>query len=228
MLSLKDLIAIFYPDLCVICQKQLIPTEEILCTFCRHDLPIIPIKNFEQNTIATIFYGRIPIKKATSFLFFRKKGKVKKIIHELKYNNNEKIGIFIGEWFGKILKESNAFSDINYIVPVPLHAEKLKKRGYNQLDKFGEQLSFILEKPYIKSILTKVSATKTQTFKSRFERLNKLHTEFLLSNSIFFKNKHILLIDDVITTGATLEACCKELLKTENIKISITTIAFTD
>ena len=228
MLFLKELILLFYPKLCVVCENQLLRTEKILCTFCRHDLPIIPINNFEKNKISEVFYGRVPIEKAASFLFYRNKGKTKKIIHALKYKDNQKIGVFIGDWFGKILNNSEAFNTLDYIIPVPLHSKKLKQRGYNQLDKFGKQLSLILKTPYVTNALIKTSYTKTQTFKSRFERFNNLETQFFLSDLTLFENKHVLLIDDVITTGATLEACCKELLKTKNIKISIVTMVFTD
>lgn len=228
MLFLKELISLFYPKLCVVCKNQLLLTEEVLCTFCRNDVPIIPFNNFKNNRVSKIFYGRIPIYKAASFLFYRNEGKTRKIIHELKYKDNQEIGVFIGNWFGKILKESTEFDTVDYIVPVPLHPKKIKKRGYNQLTKFGEQLSFVLETTYIDTVLVKISSTKTQTYKSRFERFSNLETQFHLADATSFKNKHILLIDDVITTGATLEACCKELLKTENIKISIVTIAFTD
>jgi ComF family protein len=118
--------------------------------------------------------------------------------------------------------------ELDYILPVPLHIKKQQKRGYNQLTKFGESLSTILDTKYLENVLIRSSTTKTQTFKNRVERFKNLMTNFSITNTALLKNKHILLIDDVVTTGATLEACCKELLKAENIKISIATIALTE
>ncbi len=228
MYYIKDLFKLFYPELCAICETQLILGEKTLCTHCRHDLPLICYTDFKNNTISQTFFGRVPIEKAISFLFYRKEGKTKKIIHQLKYKNNQEIGIFIGNWFGEILKESQEFNDVDYIIPVPLHKKKQKQRGYNQLTKFGERLSKHLGIPYIENILIRTSSANTQTFKARFERFHNNETTFFLSDTSIFQNKHILLIDDVITTGATLEACSKELLKTENSKISIATMAFTE
>ena len=228
MLFLKDIFHLFYPKLCVVCKQQLITNEKVLCTFCRHDLPIIEETNYRKNKITELFYGRIPIEKGISFLFFRKKGKVKDIIHQLKYKGNQEIGLFLGDWFGEILKENKEFNEVDVIIPVPLHQKKLRQRGYNQVTKFGERLGEILAIPYTPNVLMRTSFGKTQTFKNRFARFKDIETTFLLTDTLCFENKHILLIDDVITTGATLEACCNELLKTKNIKISILTMAFTE
>lgn len=228
MKILKDFFQLFYPKLCVCCKKELLSEEKVICSFCSFDLPIINHKNYENNSIARIFYGRVPIEKATSFLFFRKVSKTRDLIHELKYKGNEYVGVFLGNWFGQVLKESNEFNNIDCIIPVPLHKKRLHERGYNQLTKFGECLSNILNTTYNPNILVRVSSSKTQTFKERLERFSNNETKFKLANLDILKNKHVLLIDDVITTGATLEACCIELLKTENIKISIVTMAFTE
>ena len=228
MKTLKDFFRIFYPDLCVNCENQLEKNENTICTFCRHDLPLTNFTNYSENKIAQTFYGRIIIEKANTLLFYRKKGITKKLIHELKYKGNEEIGSFFGNWLGEILKQNNEFSDINLIVPVPLHPKKRKQRGYNQVSKFGEKLSYHLKKPFLENVLLRTSTSKTQTFKARFERFNNNDTKFQSNNTSSFKNKHILLIDDVITTGATIESCAKELQKTEGVKISILTMAYTE
>ena len=225
---LKDFFRIFYPDLCANCENQLEKNENTICTFCRHDLPLTNFTNYSENKIAKTFYGRIIIEKANTLLFYRKEGITKKLIHELKYKGNEEIGSFFGNWLGEILKQNNEFSDINLIVPVPLHPKKLKQRGYNQVSKFGEKLSYHLNKPFLENVLLRTSTSKTQTFKARFERFNNNDTKFQSNNTSSFKNKHILLIDDVITTGATIESCAKELQKTEGVKISILTMAYTE
>ena len=225
---MDDFLYLFYPKLCAICEHQLVKNETVLCTFCRHDLPLIYYSDYKNNKISQAFYGKIPIKKAMSLFIYRKDGKTKELIHQLKYKGNQEIGVFFGNWFGEILKENQEFSSVDFIIPVPLHKKKLKTRGFNQLTTFGERLSSHLKIPYLENILIKTSSTKTQTFKNRLERFTNSETKFLLSNNTILENKHVLLIDDVITTGATLESCCKELLKTKNIKISIASMAFTE
>ncbi len=223
----KDLLNLFYPNICYGCQKPLLKSEDVLCSFCRHNLPIINIKNFENNEIINSFYGKIPIKKASSFLYFRRKSISQELIHQLKYKGKQNIGSFIGKWFGSTLKETDFFNNIDYIIPVPLHHKKMKTRGYNQLTEFGKELSKISNIPYLKSILLRGTTENTQTLKQRFERFSNTKSSFYISDTNFLENKNILLIDDVITTGATLEACCNELLKTKNITINIATICYT-
>ena len=222
---IKDLLELFFPKLCLICEHQLIENEIFACLICRHDLPVLFFRNPYENEILKKFYGRLPLEEANTLLDYTKEGKTKKLIHELKYNGNENIGTFLGNWIGELLIENKQFTEVDFIVPVPLHPKKLNKRGYNQLTKFGERLSFYLKKPLKQNILLKIDATKTQTFKQRFERFENNDSKFSIQDTTIFSNKHILLIDDVLTTGATLEACCKELLKTPNIKISILTMS---
>lgn len=228
MKLLSDFIEVFYPRLCSNCENQLLVKEDILCTFCRHDLPLTNVTDFSNNKIVNIFYGRVEIIKAFSLLFYRKIGITKKLIHDLKYKGNENIGVFLGNWIGSILAESNKFSDIDFIIPVPLHQKRLHERGYNQVTKFGKQLSYHLKKPFLENVLVRVSSTKTQTYKTRFERFKNTNTIFEVQSSVIFSNKHILLIDDVITTGATLEACIQEFKKFNNVRVSIVTMAYTE
>ncbi|MDP4600893.1 MAG: ComF family protein [Polaribacter sp.] len=225
---LNDFLRLFYPKICGVCEEQLLINEKIICTVCRHDLPLTNFTKFDENSITQKFYGRIDIEKGYSLLFFRKEGITQKIIHELKYRGNEEIGEFFGNWLGEIVQEKKEFKEVDFIIPVPLHPKKLKQRGYNQVTKFGEKLSNYLQIPYLENELVRVSATKTQTFKARFERFSNVDTKFLLKNPLFFNNKHILLIDDVITTGATLESCANEFQKSQNCKISILTMACSD
>ncbi|WGH74790.1 phosphoribosyltransferase family protein [Tenacibaculum tangerinum] len=173
------------------------------------------------------FYGKIPVQNVRAFLLYQKEGIAQKLIHELKYKNQPEIGIFVAEWFGETLKSLGIFTDVDYIVPVPLYIQKLKKRGYNQLTMFGKKLGDVLQIEYKPNILIRTSFTTTQTQQQRFERFSNSNTKFKLTNTLIFENKHVLLIDDVITTGATLEACATELLKTKNITISIAAMAYT-
>lgn len=228
MRLLKDLFYLFYPKMCIVCDKNLIENETEICTICRHDLPLTNFQDYSNNKVTQTFFGRIEIEKGYSLLFFRKEGSTQQIIHDLKYKGNEEIGNFFGNWLGELLKQNREFKDVDFIIPVPLHSKKLKKRGYNQVSKFGKRLRHFLEIPFIEDQLIRISPTKTQTFKARFERFSNIDTKFQLKNANQFKNKHILLIDDVITTGATLEACAKEFLKADNCKISILTMAYTE
>ncbi len=228
MSILKDFFHLFYPKICAVCEEQLVANEKTICTICRHDLPLTNFTSFNENSVTQTFYGRVEVEKGYSLLFFRKEGITQKIIHELKYRGNEEIGIFFGNWLSEIIKEKEAFKDVDFIIPVPLHPKKLKQRGYNQVTKFGKTLYERLNIPFLENELTRISASKTQTFKARFERFSNVDTKFLLKNPSFFNNKHVLLIDDVITTGATLESCANEFQKSENCKISILTMASSD
>jgi len=225
---LKDLFYLFYPSICSNCSEQLLQNEKVICTFCRHDLPLTNFTSYTKNKVSAIFFGRVTIEKAYSLLLFRKEGITKNLIHDLKYKGNEAVGVFFGNWLGEILMKNKEFSTVDIIVPVPIHLKRKKIRGYNQVTKFGERLSTYLNIPFIEDVLVRQSSTKTQTLKARFERFNDLETKFLVTNTTQFKGKHVLIIDDVITTGATLEACARALLKTPDIKISILTMAYTE
>ena len=228
MKGLQHLFNLFYPDTCVCCDQYLLDQEKIICIECRLDLPFIETGNSTYNPLLETLKGKVIVEEGTSFLYYHPTGKVKKLIHQLKYKNNQKVGVFLGEWLGLKLLETKAYNNIDYIIPVPLHKDKLRLRGYNQLTKFGETLSSILNIEYLEGILIRNTMAKTQTLKKRLDRFKSLVNNFSLISADLLKNKHVLLIDDVVTTGATLEACCNELLKVEGMKISIVTIALTE
>lgn len=228
MKGLQHLFNLFYPDTCVCCDQYLLDQEKIICIECRLDLPFIETGNSTYNPLLETLKGKVFVEEGTSFLYYYPEGKVKKLIHQLKYKNNQKVGIFLGEWLGLKLLETKAYNSIDYIIPVPLHKDKLRLRGYNQLTKFGETLSSILNIEYLEGVLIRNTMAKTQTLKKRLDRFKSLVNNFSIINADLLKNKHVLLIDDVVTTGATLEACCNELLKVEGMKISIVTIALTE
>ena len=227
MRILKEVFAIFFPEMCLCCNDYLASHESIICLNCRHDLPLTNFSFEENNLIEKSFYGRIPLENATSLFYFFKKGNVQHLIHQLKYHNQQQVGTFIGDWLGEQLVESERFNTVDCIIPVPLHPKKFKKRGYNQVTTFGESLAKKLAVPYQEHILTRVSSTNTQTKKMRLERWKNVQELFHVENNLALENKHILLIDDVITTGATLEACYDALKKTKNLKISIACMAYT-
>ena len=198
--------------------------EKIICTSCRHQLPQTDYHLYKNNEIEKIFYGRSKIMFASSFFFFHKNGLTQNLIHQLKYKGHQEIGKMVGYWYGEKLKEETSKS-FDYIVAVPLHRHKEEKRGFNQVDTFGKALANVFDAKYSKDNLVRIYMSETQTKKSRFARWLNVKEIFSLMDTELFKNKKVLLIDDVVTTGATLDACCQELSKTDGIEISIVTIA---
>lgn len=221
----KDIYTLFFPKLCINCEQSLIDHEKILCITCQHLLPETDFTGHKDNLIERAFYGRVGITEATSLYYLREKGIVQKLIYELKYNGNQEIGRYIGNIMANELKKSNRFNEIDCIVPVPLHPKKKRKRGYNQLTLFGRALSEQLRIPYVEDKLIRKSVTTSQTKKNRLDRFSNAKEIYFNSEVPFFVDKHILLIDDVFTTGATLEACAKALLTSEGLTVSLATIA---
>ena len=226
--KIKDVLLLFFPKQCVLCENSLLNNEKTLCIHCLHDLPFANYSKEKNNPVEKTFFGRIPVEAATALFLFKKENKGQKLIHQLKYKQQKKIGEILGELLGNELKNNRRFATIDFIIAVPLHPKKLKKRGYNQLSLFGKKLSEHMEVPMVETILQKREIGATQTKKIRLDRWENAKASFYISDLETLKDKHVLLIDDVITTGATLEACCKTLLQTKNLKISIATIAFAE
>ncbi|MEJ6792569.1 MAG: phosphoribosyltransferase family protein [Lacinutrix sp.] len=222
---LKALLNIFFPKVCLTCQLQLIDNEKYLCTTCRHKLPLTNYHLDKSNFISKLFFGRAKIENGTALLHFEKKSITQQLIHQLKYREQQQIGSFLGAWLGTELSHCVDYTTIDIVIPVPLHKKKLKSRGYNQVSKFGKEIAKSLKVEYMDDVLIKVTNTSSQVTKNRFSRWTGKNDLFALANTHKIAGKHILLVDDIITTGATLEACIQELVKAENIKISIATIA---
>lgn len=224
----QGFISLLFPPLCVACNSVLKGQEDVLCLSCRTDLPYTQFHLQPENIIAKRFWGRVEIAHATALLHFTKGGKVQQLIHHLKYEDRPDAGIFAGRLLAHQLKESNAFGHIDYIIPVPLHPKKQRKRGYNQSAAFGQGISEVLGAPVKEDILIRSVFTESQTHKNRDERWQNVKDVFDVSHPEVLNNKHILLIDDVVTTGATLEACAVKLLDIEDVTVSIATIAMAD
>lgn len=223
-----NLLNLFFPKVCLACQNYLTDNELHICTQCRHQLPLTNFHFDTSNAVHKMMYGRVKLDQATALLHFSKKGIVQQLMHNLKYRNHEVIGQFLGEWLGEELKNSEAYKTIDVVVPVPLHKSKQRQRGYNQVDKFGRALAKALQADYNSHTLIKSSATKTQVFKDRLKRSSNTDANFTITEKDALKHKHILLVDDIITTGATIESCANALLSIEGIKLSVATMAITD
>lgn len=220
-----DLLNLFYPKICQICENILVKNERIICTSCLHELPVINFQDNNENPVEKVFYGRMKVENATALLLFHKKGSVQKLIHQLKYKGHKEIGGFLGSWIGAELVTSGKFNDVDAVIPVPLHKKKRRARGFNQVEDFGSEVAKALKVPYVDNVLLKTSFSTTQTIKARLARWGNIEETFVLANPERIKNLHLLLVDDIITTGATLEACATVLKEAGGIKISIATMA---
>jgi ComF family protein len=221
---LQGFAGLIFPHYCAACGQALYRNENILCMSCFAELPRTGFHHDPENEVAQMFWGRIPAEQSTSFMYFAKGSRFQNILHELKYNGQKQIGTAMGCLFGSELKNT-PFSTADLIIPVPLHPSKLKTRGYNQSELIASGISEILQVPLETALITRAIDTSTQTHKSRYERWENVRHIFHCEHPEALKNKHVLLVDDVITTGATLEACASCLLPVEGIKLSLVSLA---
>lgn len=223
---LNDVLNLFFPNVCQACGEALARQEKVMCVSCQFALPKTGFHMHEDNPVSRVFWGRVKINAATSFLFFNKGGHVQELIHSLKYKGNIETGVFIGELFGYELAKSPLFTKIDLVVPVPLHPQKYHKRGFNQSAVIARGIAQILKIPVDNQNFVRLVNTDTQTRKSRYNRWENVRDVFGIINEKQIEGKHILLVDDVLTTGATLESCVTTLLNCENTKVSVATLAY--
>ena len=224
----KYLLNLLFPKLCMGCDSLLLQNEKIICTNCNHHLPYTNHHILAGNDTTKKFYGIIPVEFSAAMLYFHQKGIVQNLIHNLKYKKHQEIGTLLGKWYAEDLKEIAQKNNFTEIIPVPLHKKRLQERGYNQVTTFCEALSENLHINYNDKLLFRNLYSKTQTKKNKEQRNEVTKSLFDVTFTEADYDKHFLLVDDVITSGATLEACAKALLKIPNAKISIVTIAYTD
>ena len=222
---LTDFIYLLFPELCQGCGESLVTGEELICTDCRYHLPFTDFHLKPDNMVAQQFWGKINLEAAYALCYFTKGGKMQQLMHQFKYKGMHKIGNMLGNIAGEQMAQSPVFSTADLIIPVPLHKSRLRKRGYNQSTSFAEGISDKLNIPVDNNNLVRLKSTETQTHRSRFERFENMRQVFAVENPGALINKHVLLVDDVVTTGSTLEACGAELLKIAGLKLSIATIA---
>ena len=214
-----------FPQVCPLCGNVLQAGENRICLQCLNDLPVTGIRDPEDNPAARVFWGRIPFEGVISFLNYEKGNKASRLIREIKYHGNKELGYDTGRYFGRKLSGLAPFLETDAIVPVPLHRRKMKQRGFNQSEYIGRGLAEVLHKPLVPDVLYRRVYNPTQTRKGRYQRWENVEGIFAVRDPAVFAGKHLLLVDDVITTGATLEACASAILAVAPARISIVSLA---
>jgi len=221
-----DFISLLFPRLCYGCGNHLVRNESLICTEC---FVMIPRTNYHiepDNPVAQLFWGRCRIEKAAAFSYYSRDSRIRKLIHQLKYKGAREIGAELGRIYAVSLMSSKFLDDIDMIIPVPLHPSKVRQRGFNQSDEISQGISSVSGFPVDTATLVRKTVTQTQTRKSRYDRWTNVSDIFFVTDEDKLKGRHVLLVDDVITTGSTIEACADEILKTEETKVSVAAIAF--
>ena len=222
---ISNFLGLLYPNLCLICGENLLKNEQQICLKCLSEIPRTNFHFQKDNPVEKRFWGKADIQMATSFFFFTKGSPFQKLLHELKYRDNKEIGELMGSYAAVDILNVELINSVDYIVPIPLHPKKYAKRGYNQSELICNGMAKILSKPVEKQSLRRTRETATQTKKSVFERYENTSGIFEVIDKNAFANKHILLVDDVLTTGSTIDAAIQALKQCDGIKVSIFTLA---
>ncbi len=225
MKAFHYLTELFYPRICLACGRKLLRHEHVLCSYCQVQLPKTRFHTRKNNPVEILFWGRCEIQNAAAYYQYLKGGHVQHLIHNFKYKGFQEIGIFVGAKYGAELMETESFASVDYIIPVPLHSKKMRIRGFNQSEVFGRGLAQTMNATLEVDNLHRLIHSATQTRKSRWDRYKNVESIFGIKDAEKLKGKHVLLVDDVITTGSTIEACVVKLLDVEGIKISVVAMA---
>jgi ComF family protein len=225
---LKALQSLFFPPICLGCKGPVAGEGTLVCTNCQSNMPFTLFHKKKDNKMEMRCWGRIQIDRATAFLHFQKGSFVQNMLHYLKYEHREDLGAYLGNWYGRELKQSGVYDHIDYVIPVPIHAKRLKKRGYNQITQFSIALANQIGKRYRSDMLIRVKHSHTQINRTREDRFSHLEHAFSWKFTEELEGKHILIIDDIMTTGATFEAVCQPIANIAGLKISICTLAIAE
>lgn len=225
--SLTDFVHLFFPHVCTGCGSDILGNHHQLCLRCLSELPVTNFFSQPGNSVEKRFYGRMPVRNAGSGYFFTKDSLLERLIYELKYKGNKDMGFYLGRLLGKFLADNNRFEEVEVLIPMPLNPRREKKRGYNQATILCNGIASVWKKPVIEKAAERKVYTETQTRKGRIARWENMEGVFAVADASAIQNKHILLVDDVITTGSTLEACGTELLKVSGTTLSIAALAST-
>ena len=225
---LNPLLDLLYPNLCLGCGRHLPPVQELLCVPCQYALPETGQYQQPENAFTEVFWGRVPITGGAALYYFNKSGRVQRLIHQLKYEHKPEIGWQLGAYFGVLLRQAPTFQEVEVVVPVPLHPRKQHERGYNQAEALGRGIAKGMQQPLCTEALQRIEYTLSQTRKSRADRQQNVQQVFALGQADLVRGKHVLLVDDVLTTGATLEACATLLIGIEGTRVSLATLAMAE
>jgi ComF family protein len=220
-----DTVHLFYPKICTGCGSDLLSDDQLLCLLCINQLPHTNFAQHANNPLEKIFWGRIPLLAAHSEFYFAKETLIQELIHQLKYRGNQDIGYFLGQLMGNSLLNSNRFKNLDYLIPLPLYPEKERKRGFNQAAVICNGISAQMNIPVMKDNVIRRLFTETQTKKHRTERWENVADSFQVKDPNLLSGKNILLVDDVVTTGATLEACGHAIDQNASVKLSVATLS---
>ncbi len=227
MSLLDDIKDFFFPRQCICCGKILASEEDGVCLDCLSGLPYTGLLNSKGNEIERMFWGIFPIERAASLFYYSKGGSMAGVLHGMKYYKRKKLCRTMGRIMAVEMIDSGFFNGIDYVLPIPLHKERLKKRGYNQSEQLAVGISDITGIPLAAEAVIRTHNNATQTRKSGFERLSNVEGLFALTaNSACLEGKHVLVIDDVLTTGATISSCIDVLKDVKRIRISVVTLAW--
>jgi ComF family protein len=223
-----NLTHLFFPKLCLGCGSDLVQNQQLVCLHCENHLRDFEFSTYTGNEVEMIFSGRLPIQSAASAYYFVRDSLVQQLIHQLKYGGQEELGRWMGWQMAIALKSSGRFESVTSLVPMPLFASRQRKRGYNQAAALCEGLSSYWTLPVLRTSIIRNRESATQTRKTRWERWHNVEGIFQVVDPGSLENQHVLLIDDVITTGATLEACGNLLCKIPGLQLSVATFAYAD
>lgn len=218
---------LIFPHFCEGCGSNALSTKHILCAACRADLPETGFSFIEENIVEKRFYGRLKPNAATAAFYFTQQSLMQHLMHQLKYKSNKQVGVYLGNLLGQQLQASNRFNTVDVIIPLPLNPKREFKRGYNQATMIAKGVAEVLDKPIEEKAVIRTIFTSTQTKQDRVHRFENMDGVFAVQNAEYIKNKHILLIDDIITTGATIEACANVIIQQNCKAISIASVAYT-
>ncbi|MFN2457058.1 MAG: ComF family protein [Chitinophagaceae bacterium] len=222
----ESLLHLAFPNVCEGCGSDVLDSESFLCLHCLSSLPQTNFHLHNNNPIEKIFWGRLPVPNATAQYYFTKESLMQRLMHQFKYKGNKELGFYLGELMGHQLAATDRFAVIDALVPLPLFPQRERKRGYNQAAVLCDGIAEVLKKPVLKHVVRRPHQTESQTNKSRVERWQNMEGKFELVKEKEIAGRHILLVDDVVTTGATLEACGSVVLQAPDVRLSIATLCF--
>lgn len=222
-----NFIHLFFPHICTGCGSDILDVKSHLCLQCIFDLPVTGFFSQPGNPVAKTFYGRLPLRNAGAGYFFTKDSLMATLIYELKYKGNKDIGFYLGQLLGDFLLNNKAYASVDLLLPLPLNAKREKRRGYNQATALCNGITSVWKKPVLEKVVIRKVNTETQTHRGRITRWENMEDVFAVAQPAAIENKHILLVDDVVTTGASLEACGSEILKVSGTTLSVAALAYT-